>query len=239
MLVLASNSPRRKELLALGGWDFIVAASQVDESVLPGETPQNYVQRLAEMKAFSTLALLREKAARDQRLNELDLQQTIILAADTTVVDLVQSGDGDISGGTYEILGKPADAAEAESMLRRLRNRMHQVFTGLAVLRVADQELYSEVVETDVWMRAYSDEEMQAYIASADPLDKAGAYAIQHSLFRPVQNLQGCYANVMGLPVCHAGRLLAQLDCPPATDILQGCQQALNFKCPVFIKIMA
>jgi MAF protein len=161
------------------------------------------------------------------------LQETIILAADTTVVyqaALHQS---------YEILGKPADAAEAEAMLRRLRGRVHQVFTGLAVLRVAGEELQSEVVATDVWMRDYSDEEMLAYIATADPLDKAGAYAIQHAVFRPVQNLQGCYANVMGLPVCHAAGMLTQFGCPPVSEIVQGCQQALEFTCPVFHKAIA
>ena len=121
-------------------------------------------------------------------------------------------------------------------MLRRLRGRVHQVFTGLAVLRVASEELQSEVVATDVRMREYSDEEMLAYIATADPMDKAGAYAIQHPVFNPVQNLQGCYANVMGLPVCHAARLLTQFGCPPASDIVQGCQQALEFTCPVFLK---
>jgi len=233
MLVLASNSPRRKQLLALGGWDFTVVAPQVDERLFPGELPQIYVRRLAESKARAARQLLAGDVPAMTGLIQGYSQETIILAADTTVVHQAAPDQ------SYEILGKPADAAEAEAMLRQLRGRVHQVFTGLVVLRASEAELLSEVVATDVWMREYSDEEMLAYIATADPLDKAGAYAIQHATFRPVQNLQGCYANVMGLPVCHAARLLTQFGCPPASDIVQGCQQALEFTCPVFLKAMA
>lgn len=233
MLVLASNSPRRKQLLALGGWDFTVVAPRVDERVLPGETPQDYVRRLAENKACAARQVLAEDACVLVGVRKNRLEEAIILAADTTVVHRAALNQ------SYEILGKPADAADAEAMLRRLRGRVHQVFTGLAVMQVAGERHQSEVVATDVRMREYSDEEMQAYIATTDPLDKAGAYAIQHPVFRPVQNLQGCYANVMGLPVCHAAGLLAQYGCPPARDIVQGCQQALEFTCPVFLKAIA
>jgi nucleoside triphosphate pyrophosphatase len=202
MLVLASNSPRRKQLLALGGWDFTVVAPQVDERVLPGETPQDYVRRLAESKARAARQVLADDSSLVTDTNESHWQEAIILAADTTVVYRARRN------GSYEILGKPVDADEAEAMLRRLRGRVHQVFTGLAVLRFPSGEPECEVVATDVLMRDYSDEEMQAYIATADPMDKAGAYAIQHPVFKPVQNLQGCYANVMGLPVCQAAGLL-------------------------------
>jgi septum formation protein len=229
-LVLASNSPRRKQLLALGGWDFTVVAPQVDERVLPGELPQVYVHRLAESKAQAARQVLASETDPITGANNSCLQETIILAADTTVVYQATPNEN------YEILGKPADAAEAEAMLRRLRGRVHQVYTGLAVMGFASEDMQSEVVATDVRMREYSDEEMQAYIATADPMDKAGAYAIQHPVFNPVQNLQGCYANVMGLPVCHAARLLTQLGCPPASNIVQGCQQALEFSCPVFLQ---
>lgn len=232
-LVLASNSPRRKQLLALGGWDFTIVAPYVDERVLPGEMPQDYVRRLAESKARAARLVLTGDETTETGPKKSSLQQVIILAADTTVVHRETVNEN------YEILGKPADAAEAEAMLRQLRGRVHQVFTGLAVLRIADERLYSEVVATDVYMRDYSDREMLAYIATADPLDKAGAYAIQHPVFRPVQNLQGCYANVMGLPVCHAARLLTQSGCPPASDIVQGCQQALEFTCPIFLTAVA
>jgi septum formation protein len=233
MLVLASNSPRRKQLLALGGWDFTVVAPQVDERVLPGETPQVYVRRLAESKAGAARQILSGEASALAGRHKSSVPEAIILAADTTVV--FQSAPDE----PYEILGKPADADEAESMLRRLRGKVHQVFTGLAVARIPGDELQNEVVATDVRMRDYSDEEMLAYIATADPLDKAGAYAIQHPVFRPVQNLQGCYANVMGLPVCQAAGLLTRFGCPPASQVVQECQQAIEFTCPVFLKAIA
>ena len=113
-----------------------------------------------------------------------------------------------------QILGKPADAYEAESMLRRLRGREHQVFTALAVVRRSEGFLALDWCVTDVPMRTYSDEEMCAYIATGDPLDKAGAYAIQHPDFSPVAELQGCFANVMGLPLCHVERTLMQAGHP-------------------------
>ncbi len=164
--------------------------ADVDESLLPGELPQVYVRRLAEMKARAVLSRV------EQSPREALLQRFVVIAADTAVVD-----------GT-DILGKPEDAAEAEAMLRSLRGRIHQVYTGLAALAVGGR-LLNDICVSEVVMRDYSDAEMMAYIASGDPLDKAGAYAIQHAGFRPVERLQGCYANVMGLPLCHLVRLLA------------------------------
>jgi septum formation protein len=214
MLILASNSPRRKQLLSLGGWDFSVQAPKVDESVLPDEAPADYVRRIALNKARG----VREALTREQR------QETIILAADTAVVNVEEGA----------IFGKPASAQAAEAMLRQLRGRVHQVYTGLAALNASDGWTLSKVVVTDVPMRAYSDEEMRAYIATGDPMDKAGAYAIQHPGFHPVQNLQGCFANVMGLPVCHASRLLAEMGHFPVSEIAAECQQALDFPCQIF-----
>jgi len=160
--------------------------------------------------------------------------QAVILAADTAVVEPIEA-DGDRGApAAREILGKPASPEEAVEMLRRLRGRVHQVFTGLAVLRTADSRLLSEVVVTDVLMRNYSDDEIRTYVETGDPFDKAGAYAIQHPVFCPVQNLQGCYANVMGLPVCHASRLLAQLGCPPASDVTRECQESLAYSCELY-----
>jgi septum formation protein len=219
MLILASNSPRRKMLLSLGGWEFQTLAPEVDESLLSDESPEKYVLRLAMMKAIQVKIELNLEAQMD----------AIILAADTTVVD--SNGD---EKGSAEILGKPIDKNDAERILRRLRGRVHQVYTGLVVLRVKDGCSLSESVVTDVRMRSYTDEEIQDYVASGDPIDKAGAYAIQHQVFRPVQNLQGCYANVMGLPVCHAARLLAEFDCPPSTDLPFECQQSLEYPCKIY-----
>ena len=211
-LLLASNSPRRKQLLALGGWEFITSPADVDETVLPGEAPHDYVMRLAEAKA--------RVSARQA------LPGQVVVGSDTTVI--IDS----------DILGKPADAAEAESMLRRLRGRTHQVFTGIAVFRPADGKFSADLCITEVPMRDYSDKEILDYIATGDPLDKAGAYAIQHPGFQPVASMSGCFASVMGLPHCHLARLLKDFGMKPASDLPANCQAFLNYKCPVFPSIL-
>ncbi len=211
-LVLASNSPRRKELLALGGWKFTVRASSVDESPIAGETAGDYVLRLAVSKARACAA----GAGPGE----------IILAADTTVV---------LDGA---LLGKPADAAEAAGMLRKLRGRRHQVCTGLALLGTGSGNLATDLCVTDVPMRAYSDAEIEAYAASGDPLDKAGAYAIQHAGFHPVEGLAGCYASVMGLPLCHLVRSLRKLGQSSRADVPVQCQSALDYACPVSAAVL-
>ena len=204
-LILASNSPRRRQLLSLAGWQFSASAANVDESEYPNESPSDYVLRLAETKA---------------RALQADADQ-IILAADTTVVDGI------------DILGKPRDSAEAVAMLTRLRGHTHQVYTGIALLRLSDGFLLKDLCITDVPMRDYSDEEINAYVATGDPLDKAGAYAIQHPQFHPVENLQGCYASVMGLPMCHVILLLRKMDIQPNADVFAGCETLLEYQCPV------
>jgi septum formation protein len=210
-IVLASNSPRRKQLLALGGWDFRVSAVDMDESPQEGETPEMYVVRLAEAKA---------RAAVQTHSDE------VIVAADTTVV-----ADG-------MILGKPADADQAVKMLQQLRGRTHQVFTGLAVLRSLDGSVLRDFCSTDVSMRDYSDEEIQTYVSSGDPMDKAGAYAIQHRGFNPARPLRGCYANVVGLPLCNLLRTLKKAGVYARNDVPRACQAALEYECPVFEMIL-
>jgi len=212
LLTLASNSPRRRQLLALGGWMFNVDVADIDETRLPGESPRAYVLRLAEEKARA----VQQRTHADQ----------IIIGADTSVVI-----DGDI-------LGKPVDFAEARAMLARLRGRTHQVFTGIAALRLGDGVQLSEVVITDVPMRNYSDDEITQYIISGDPMDKAGAYGIQNPAFQPVAEMSGCYASVMGLPLCTLSTLLRQLGIPPRADIEGNCQSTLNYQCPVSRSIL-
>jgi septum formation protein len=207
LLLLASNSPRRRQLLQLGGWTFSPGSIPVDETPQPGEHPAEYVLRLAESKA-------RAAAAGDN-------PGLIVVAADTAVVDEGQ------------ILGKPADTDEAISLLVRLRGHTHQVFTGLAALQRSDGLLLTDLCITAVPMRDYSDEEIAAYARSGDPLDKAGAYAIQHPEFRPVEAFGGCYASVMGLPLCHLARTLRNLDAAPPADVAANCQAALDYLCPV------
>lgn len=214
---MASNSPRRRELLALGGWTFEVVSGEVDEHPLPDESSRDYVLRLAQEKA--------KKGAFFGEVGDL------VIAADTAVVDHEK--------GAELILGKPQDAQEAVSMLLWLRGRTHYVYSGVAVLRIGDGKLAADVCCTEVPMRQYSDEEIEAYVASGDPFDKAGAYAIQHPQFKPVDRLQGCYANVMGLPLCHLTRLLIKMNEPPVKDVVYACHETLHFTCPVYAEILA
>lgn len=209
-IVLASNSPRRRQLLALTNADFIVSVADVDESTYQNELPADYVLRLAETKARAVKA---------------DAHQ-LVLAADTTVVN------------GRDILGKPRDDAEAFVMLTQLRGRTHQVYTGIALLRLNDGLLLTDLCVTDVPMRDYSDDEIRAYIATGDPLDKAGAYAIQHADFHPVASMNGCFASVMGLPLCHVTRLLKKMDASPSADVPINCQENLDYECPVFNSIL-
>ncbi|MFH1183872.1 MAG: Maf family protein [Chloroflexota bacterium] len=209
---LASNSPRRRELMALGNWIVSSCVPDLDESRSAGEAPAEYVLRLAEAKA---------RAAVDGSPNS-----ALIVAADTAVVD----GEN--------VLGKPANAADAAQMLRQLRRRTHRVFTGLAVLNPGSGQLVTDVCVTDVPMRDYSEAEIGAYVASGDPLDKAGAYGIQHADFHPVQDMAGCYASVMGLPLCHLLRLLTRLQAASQPDLPDRCQTYLNYACPVSSAIL-
>ena len=210
-IILASNSPRRKTLLNLLGWNFDVVPADVDESVLAEEPPKNYVLRLAESKARVVAELMGDNA--------------VIISADTTVVD------------EDEILGKPIDAADAAHMLLRLRGRIHQVYTGLAVYYPSDV-LLTDLGVANVPMRNYTEEEMHKYIASGDPLDKAGAYAIQHDEFQPVDTLKACYANVVGLPLCHLTRTLRKVDLNPEVNVPEVCQSKLGYQCPVYNLIL-
>lgn len=210
-IVLASNSPRRRELLALTKFNFVVSVADVDESQRENEPPARYVLRLAETKARTV------KADSDQ----------LVLAADTAVVD------------GNDILGKPMDDADAFAMLRRLSGHTHQVYTGLALLRPRDGLLLTDLCVTDVPMRRYADEEIHAYIATGDPLDKAGAYAIQHAEFHPAESLSGCYASVMGLALCHVTRMLRKMNVDPNADVPAACQNHLEYQCPVYGKILS
>jgi septum formation protein len=216
-LYLASNSPRRKELLSLAGWGYTLLHLHVDESPMFNEDGVEYVKRIAKSKTFTASS----QAGVDG----------VIIAADTAVIDRGTSGK-------TEILGKPGDQDEAVEMLRSLRGHTHQVFTAISILRAQDGTILSDLCATDVRMRNYSDEEIEAYVASGDPMDKAGAYAIQHTGFHPVERLQGCFANVMGLPLCHLARSLTHLGITPIADVPQACQAALGYDCPVFHLIL-
>lgn len=205
MLILASSSPRRSALLTALGLDFKAISVSIDESPLAGELPEKYVLRLATEKAAAI-------AVRHPR-------QDIVIAADTLVV---------LDG---RFLGKPSTPEEAVTMLKSLRRRAHQVYSGLAVLSGNENFTLTDWCLSEVTMRDYWDEEIQAYVASGDPLDKAGGYAIQHRGFNPVEKLVGCYTNVIGLPLCHLVRLLKQSHLSPPTDITQGCITPEGYEC--------
>ncbi len=213
-LLLASNSPRRRRLLALTGFEFSVRPVDIDERPLPGEPPPDYVLRLAESKA---------RAA-----GKYVLEGQLVLAADTTVAD------------GNQILGKPADAQEARDMLRNLRGREHRVYTAIGVSDPYTDRLLTDICTTRVWMRDYTDEEIEAYIASGDPFDKAGAYAIQNQDFHPVERIEGCYPCVVGLPVCCVVHLLSAFGLSPKENITAACptHQEADSPCPVYEQLL-
>lgn len=206
--ILASSSPRRRELLASLGVQFHIVKPQVEETQHPGEPPLDYVARLSREKAADVAARLDKPAA------VLAADTVVILGADTLGVD--EHGD---------ILGKPEDAADARAMLRRLRGRTHRVCTALTLIRVdvvgAIRESplqdsngmlsLTRITCTDVTMRGYTDAEIEAYIATGDPFDKAGSYAIQHPDFNPVARIDGSYTNVVGLPLETLREMLAEI----------------------------
>lgn len=198
--ILASSSPRRRELLAKLGISFRVLKPDIDESQHVGEAPLDYVQRLSRQKAAAVAGQITTAAT------VLAADTVVILSADTMGIDEVGV-----------ILGKPADAAEAKAMLQRLRGRVHQVCTAMTLLVLAadgEQSLSTQVTRTNVTMRDYTDAEIEAYIATGDPFDKAGSYAIQHPVFQPVARIDGCYTNVVGLPLCTLKTMLAAVGWP-------------------------
>jgi septum formation protein len=184
MLVLASASPRRRELLAQAGFSFEVHPAHIPEDPLPGEDPIVYVTRLAREKAQAVFAELSSKTS-------APLQ---VLGADTTVTL------------DNHILGKPEDAADAARMLRLLSGRTHRVITGVALVTAEAVEVAAEV--TAVRFLTLSDEEIAAYISTGEPMDKAGAYAIQGLAARWIPRVEGCYFNVVGLPIALVSTLL-------------------------------
>ena len=184
MLVLASASPRRRELLAQAGYTFEVRPADLPEDPRPGEEPVAYVVRLAREKAE---AVYRALAGQESGAELIDRRELVVLGADTTVV---------VDG---EILGKPQNAADAARMLRMLSGRTHRVITGVALATAEGTEVAAEV--TAVRFVALAKEEIAAYVATGEPMDKAGAYAIQGRAARWIPRIEGCYFNVVGLPL--------------------------------------
>ena len=207
-LVLASTSPRRRELVTLFNAAFQFSAADIDESPRDDESPADLVRRLSRAKA--------ETAA-------CDFPNARVIGADTIVwLDRM-------------IIGKPHDAADATRMLEQLRARPHVVYSGVTVQQ--GTRTLTQIATTTVWMRDYSDAEIAAYVATGDPLDKAAAYAIQHDHFHPVARIDGCHANVMGLPLCHLYRALKTFGVALAEPD-GACQAHLQIVCPVAREIL-
>ena len=218
------------------GLDFEVHTADIDESVLAGEVPQNYTTRLAGEKAWA-VAVTRD-------------EEDIILAADTTVA-IQPEGES-----TWKILGKPRDEQEAEVMLRLLRDKTHQVFTGIALThgqkksqnssrpdasigKVDTTRIHYGLSVSNVTMRPYSEQEMMDYIRSGDPLDKAGAYAVQNRTFHPVDRITGCHTSVVGLPVCLVDTLLRNEGIIPAVNLPDSCRSSQKTICGVYQRFFA
>lgn len=187
-IILASNSPRRRDLLRQIGLEFASDPADVDESVLPDETPEGYAIRVAREKALT--------AARRNRAG-------VVIAADTIVV---------LDGA---ILGKPRDAEDAERMLRMLSGKVHRVITGLAVMDAASGRVLERAANTAVRFRNLGDREIRGYVGSGEPLDKAGAYGIQEKGALLVESIEGCYFNVVGLPLTLLVEMLAEFGIRP------------------------
>lgn len=218
-LLLASASPRRRELLAILGTSYDTTVTYVPEIRQADEAPSRLAARLSRAKSQAAFE------AHHRGISKAC--GTIIIGCDTVVA---------VEG---EVLGKPEDTADAEAMLRRLRGRSHEVYSALSLLDGTEGRILTDIAETQVAMRDYSDQEMASYIASGDPFDKAGAYAIQHSGFHPVLGLHGCYASVMGLPLCHLARGLGILGFPTHRNVPMVCQEHLGIHCSAHQEVLA
>lgn len=195
-LVLASGSPRRKQLLASLGVIFSVVIPDIDEVQMDDESPQDCVRRLSRCKARHIASELAAPA--------------LILAADT-VVSFTRDHDGKAC-----ILSKPSDDEHAREILLELRGKIHQIYTGVSLLRTGSTPvLLTTSVTTTVLMRNYSKDEMDAYITTGAPLDKAGGYAIQDEVFKPVERIEGSYTNVVGLPLDEVKEMLVEMGMLP------------------------
>ncbi|KZZ41737.1 septum formation protein Maf [Thalassolituus sp. HI0120] len=201
MFYLASASPRRRELLTQIGVQFELAPVDIDETPKPGEGAQSYVERLAREKAVTSLAAIRADGDNN------DASRAVVLGSDTSVII------------NNEILTKPEDTTDAKRMLQRLSGNSHQVFTAVAVVSQQKQSIIS--VTTDVCFRPLSDDEIDAYIATGEPMDKAGSYGIQGKGAILVDKISGSYSNVVGLPLTETAALLKSFN----IEVWSGDQQ--------------
>lgn len=230
-IILASTSPRRRELLARLGLPFTILPAHIDETPLANEAPEALAMRLALTKALTVREFVIANSScsanfptQDSSLADRTAIEPIVIAADT-VVALGQ-----------ELLGKPADAREATAMIRSLVGREHLCITGVVVARGAHVEV--AIKRSQVWLRRLTEREIRAYVASGDPLDKAGGYGIQNPAFRPVERLIGCRCSIMGLPLGTLAVMLKRFGvisigsmptaCPQDAFNVEACEAAIS-----------
>tara|TARA_Y100000814_G_C12216109_1_gene363128 strand:+ start:113 stop:781 length:669 start_codon:yes stop_codon:yes gene_type:complete len=211
-LVLASQSPRRLELLKLFDYQFQVEPANIDEGKNNDESPKSYAKRLALSKTL--------------KVSKTHLNDSIVIGADTIVIQ------------DNQVIGKPDNNTEARRMLMQLQGKKHQVVTAIAIYFGNTGITSQELCETNVKMRNMTEEEIAEYVSTGESLDKAGAYAIQNIKFRPAAPIDGCLANVIGLPLCHMTRALYNNNINFDKDIAEKCQDHLNYDCPVYKSIL-
>ena len=211
-IILASGSPRRRELMHLLGVEFRTTIAGVNEQEENDGPAIERVCRLSRDKG-------RAVAAR--------VVDSVIVSSDTIVV---LEGD---------VLGKPADEEQARAMLRALRGRRHHVFSAVTVIDQLQEIEITDWADTTVEMRDYSDAEIETYVGTADPMDKAGAYAIQHAGFHPVRRIEGCYASVMGFPLCHLYRTLRRIGVEEAREPVKGCLKFTGYPCNFYPTVLS
>jgi septum formation protein len=230
-IILGSGSPRRRRFMELLGLPFEVCVADIDERNGRGETPGELVARLSGEKAAAVAAAIGLDAAVVSDAVVSDAVVTDAVVTDAAVSGAVVIGADTIVTLDGHLLGKPAGPEEAMAMLRRLRGRAHHVYSGVTLVPPAGAAPQTIVDCSTVWMRPYTDDEIATYVATGDPLDKAGSYAIQHAGFNPVARMRGCYASVMGLPLCRLARMLARVGAAPAVDVAAACSAFTGVTC--------
>lgn len=208
--LLGSQSPRRRQLVQLLGYPVDTAVADADEESIQTPDPQQNV---------IDTALLKSELIRQQHPSH---GRTLLITADTTVAF------------GQQMLNKPKDEADAARMLRLLRGTPHQVHTGIVLYDMASGRQTTAVSTAQIIMRNYTDDEIAAYIATGDPMDKAGAYAVQHQQFRPAAAVEGCFLNVIGLPICLLIQLLQTWEVPLRADPTAVAHAHLGHACPTF-----
>lgn len=213
-IILASSSPRRRMLMSCLYPDYECIPADIDETPLPGELPVPYTERMALEKMLKSA-------------ESITAPDHVVIGSDTTVY------------AEHQIFGKPTSPENASEILHFLNGKEHLVSTAVCVMRVKDgiRQIRRTVSETSVFFRNMSDEEIAGFVASGVPMGKAGAYAIQDKTYHPVERIEGCYAGVIGFPVCHLRALLNDLGLPESGNTREICDGVTESRCAFFPQV--